>query len=98
MGKYMIDQYSLLHFAVGILAYFWGVSAFTTFILHVLFELAENTQLGMKFINEYFPLWPGGKPYADTYINQASDILMTMIGWYLSFYADKLSVERHLYP
>lgn len=98
MGLYAIDQFSLLHFAAGILAYFWGFTAIHTFILHIVFEWAENTKLGMKFINEYFPFWPGGKPYADSLLNQATDTIMTMIGWYLSQYVDSLSTERHLYP
>lgn len=98
MGLYAIDQFSLLHFAVGIVAYFWGFSAIHTFLFHVVFEWAENTKIGMKFINEQFPIWPGGKPYADSLVNQISDTIMTMIGWYISQYADSLSTERHLYP
>jgi hypothetical protein len=87
-----------LHFAVGILAYFWGVSAAMTFFLHVLFEYVENTQAGMEFINTYLLLWPGGKPYADSWQNSLSDTGMSMIGWSVSFLADKYSSERHLYP
>lgn len=26
MGEYLLDQYSLLHFAVGIIFYYWNVS------------------------------------------------------------------------
>jgi len=98
MGQYAFDQFSLLHFASGIVAYFWGISALTIFVLHVVFELVENTTMGMKFINTYIPFWPGGKPYADSIINQVSDTIMTMIGWYVSQYADALSIEKHLYP
>ena len=98
MGLHIIDQFSLLHFAVGILAYFWGFSALHTFVFHVVFEWAENTKPGMKFINTYFSLWPGGKPYADSFINQFSDTIMTMIGWYISQFADIASTERHVYP
>lgn len=98
MGKHMIDQYSLLHFAAGIIAYFWGFSALHTFIFHAVFEWAENTKTGIQFINNNFPFWPGGKPYADSLLNQISDTIMTMIGWYLSQIVDSLSEERHLYP
>lgn len=98
MGLYAIDQFSLLHFAAGIVAYFWGFSALHTLAFHVLFEWSENTMIGMKYINEYFPLWPGGKPYADSLLNQISDTLMTMIGWYVSRVADAYSTEKHLYP
>jgi hypothetical protein len=98
MGTYAIDQYSLLHFAVGIVAYFWGISAVSVLVLHVVFELVENTPMGMNFINTYIPFWPGGKPYADSVLNQVSDTLMTMIGWILSQRLDALSIEKHLYP
>ena len=33
-----IDQYSYLHFASGIIAYFWGVKLKLWIILHVLYE------------------------------------------------------------
>ena len=98
MGKYSVDQYSLLHFAVGIIAYFWGFSWQHTLLVHVVFELSENTNQGMYFINNYMPFWPGGKPYADSLVNQASDTLMTMIGWYISRLADSMAIEKHLYP
>jgi hypothetical protein len=98
MGLYAIDQFSLLHFAAGIIAYFWGFSALHTLVFHILFEWAENTKLGMKCINEQFPLWPGGKPYADSLLNQFTDTVFTMSGWYLSQLADALSTEKHLYP
>ena len=93
MGKHIIDQFSLLHIAAGIIAYFWGFSALHTFLFHVVFEWAENTKAGMDFLNYHFPFWPGGKPYADSLVNQFSDTIMTMIGWYLSQYVDSVSEE-----
>ena len=98
MGSRIIDQYSLLHFAVGIVAYFWGISWQLLLFFHVLFELAENTPIGMRFINTYIPFWPGGKPKADSLINGISDNIMSLLGWFVSQYADSLSIERHLYP
>lgn len=98
MGKHLVDQYSLLHFAAGVIAYFWGLSAAMTFFLHVLFEVAENTSAGMHFINTYFPFWPGGKPSADSLQNSISDTILTMLGWAISYLADKYSTEKHLYP
>ena len=69
MGTKLIDQYTYLHFATGIIFYYWGVSLKTGLLLHTIFELVENSDLGMLFINSYFGIWPGGKPYADTFIN-----------------------------
>jgi membrane glycosyltransferase len=89
MGYYWIDQYSLLHFAVGVLAYFWGVSFYITMMLHILFELFENTTDGMWFINNLIPFWPGGKNHADSLVNNISDIIFTGIGWIISHRLDK---------
>jgi hypothetical protein len=83
MGLYWVDQYSLLHFAVGILAYFWNVPFLWTIIIHTLFEFLENTKTGMRIINS-FPLWPGGKTHADNFKNRVSDTIFTGIGWILS--------------
>jgi hypothetical protein len=98
MGKAVLDQYSLLHFAVGIVAYFWGVGAWATLVVHTLFELLENTEKGMRWINTYATWWPGGKPYADTVKNSIGDTVATMLGWWVSRAADVVSRERHLYP
>ena len=53
MGNALLDQYSLLHFATGIVAYFWDVEFIMWTIMHIGFELVENTSQGMKFINNY---------------------------------------------
>lgn len=97
MGRYFTDQYSLLHFAVGIIMYFWGFSALFTLIIHTIFELLENTKYGMFFINNYIKIWPGGKPYADWFINSVGDTLYTMIGFYLAKYIDKVSSQYKIY-
>ncbi len=46
MGNQFLDQYSLLHYASGVIAYFWGFEPLTFFLAHVGFELAENTRRG----------------------------------------------------
>ena len=88
MGTRFLDQYSLLHTAVGVIAYFWGLSAWHFFLLHALFELLENTPTGMALINQYLPFWPGGKPYADTLQNSIGDNLAAMAGWGLAYALD----------
>jgi len=86
MGNYLFDQYTLLHFAVGVLLYFWNISLTNTIIIHIIFEFLENTILGMTFINTYFKdLWPGGKPYADSYINIIGDTIGVILGWSLAY-------------
>jgi hypothetical protein len=51
MGTRFLDQYTYLHFAVGIIVYFWNISLLNWIILHTIFEFLENTKTGMKLIN-----------------------------------------------
>ena len=53
MGKQTFDQYTYLHFAVGIISYYWGFKLKDVIILHTIFELFENTPIGMNIINKY---------------------------------------------
>jgi hypothetical protein len=82
MGVLFTDQYSLLHFATGIIAFFWGFSILFSFVMHCIFEFIENTPQGMKFINKNLDgIWPGGKPHADTLINIYGDTIFFLVGW-----------------
>ena len=45
MGKYFIDKYSTYHLCSGIIAYYCGLSFTKWFILHAIYEMAENTRL-----------------------------------------------------
>jgi hypothetical protein len=82
MGTSWIDEYSLLHFASGIIAFFWGIHFSTWFLVHAAFEIAENTTLGRGIINEYIAAWPGGKPSADSLSNMMGDQASAMLGWW----------------
>jgi hypothetical protein len=86
MGLRVFDQYSLLHFATGIIAYFWSLSLFITIIIHILFEFIENTNIGMNLINTYFlQWWPGGKTHPDNLLNRTSDTFFTGLGWIIAY-------------
>jgi hypothetical protein len=98
MGLKLLDQYSYLHFAVGIIAYFWGITFTTFLIMHVLFEFIENTKFGMKIINTYFDkIWPGGKSISDSIINITGDNLCALLGWISAYYLDKIGNQRGWY-
>ena len=84
MGDKLIDQYTLLHFATGVIFYFFNIDFFMFFILHTIFEILENTKYGIFIINKYFTFWPGGKPKSDTIINSIGDTIGAIIGWYSS--------------
>ena len=98
MGKYFCDQYSYLHFASGILSYFWNISFQNWIILQILFELFENTTICMKIINNNISFWPGGKVYIDSLINQFGDIFFGTMGWLTAYYLDKLGKQYNWYP
>ena len=93
MGEKLLDRFSLLHFASGIIAYFFGIGWAQWFILHSLFELLENTQIGIELINGLFPFWPGGKRQPDSFINSVGDTLAAMVGWWVAYQVSKISSE-----
>jgi len=100
MGCYFFDQYSILHFSVGVVMYFWNISFVTALILHIIFEIIENTKIGMNFINKYFIhpgyfSWPGGKNYSDSLINSIGDNVFFILGYIISYYADIYAVNNN---
>lgn len=80
MGYDFMDHYSLLHFAVGIVCYFWGIPLHISIMIHTIFEILENTKMGMYIINKFY-YWPGGKTHADTIINSVGDTFFFILGW-----------------
>ena len=97
MGTKLFDQYTYLHFAIGITAYFWNISLINWIILHIIFEFIENTQIGMNIINKYIVLWPGGKQKSDTITNSIGDTFGAIIGWLSAYYLDKLGNKYNWY-
>jgi hypothetical protein len=98
MGTNFVDQYSLLHFATGIIAYFFNIRLPTWIFLHFLFEYSENTDTGIFIINKYFKnIWPGGKNYSDTLTNSLGDTLFAVLGWIMSYYLDELGNKYKLF-
>jgi len=102
MGLLFADQYSILHFSVGSVAYFWNLQFIPALVLHTIFELTENTQTGMKLINDYFIhpgyfSWPGGKNYADSTINIIGDTVFFALGWLISAYLDVIGTRNKWY-
>ncbi len=84
MSKIFMDKFSILHFATGIVAYFWGMSLAHWFILHAVFEMWEDTDTGVRIINKVFgKIWPGGgKRVPDTFLNsELGDNFYALLGW-----------------
>ena len=90
MGNKLFDQYTYLHFAVGIVVYFWNISLPSWFVLHTMFETLENTKDGVNIINKYLVFWPGGKPKSDEINNIIGDTFGAMMGWFSAYCLDKI--------
>jgi hypothetical protein len=84
MGKYFTDKFSLLHFANGVVIYYWNVSFLTWFVLHLIYEYVENSEYGITVINK-IKLWPGGKQESDTLINSLGDQFYASLGWLVAY-------------
>lgn len=101
MGHLFLDQYSLLHCAVGVVCYFFGISFSTSIIGHTLFEFAENTPHGIYFINNIWsrgPLpWPGGKLGPDSFTNVVGDTCAFTIGYAAAYGLDLMGRKNKWY-
>ena len=100
MGVYFTDQFSLLHAATGVIAYFWNISLITGFLIHLAFEFFENSAIGIRFIQKYiinpgFFSWPGGKRVPDSPINMLGDNVYFVIGWLLAYVSDYYGNNRY---
>lgn len=89
MGQKLFDQFTFLHFSCGVIAYFLGIDFISWNVLHILFEVVENSETGMYVINNHFTWWPGGKPYADSFQNSVGDIIGGIFGWVIARSLDK---------
>ena len=89
MGFTFFDQYSLLHFSVGVALYFWGMTLTQWVIIHTLFEIIENTSYMVHFIDKYLTIWPGGKTHPDAVINSVGDVFFGTVGFIFAQQLDK---------
>ena len=97
MGLYFVDQYSLLHFAAGIVAYFFYIPLTTWILIHIIFEYIENTKVGIYISNNFFPFWPGSKRCPDSFINSSlGDNFFAILGWIVAYYVGKMGKSQAL--
>jgi hypothetical protein len=85
MGNLFIDKFSLLHLASGIVAYYFHIPLVLWILIHVSFEILENTPDGIYFIDHYIKIWPGGKKSPDSLINSLGDDFFAIIGWLIPY-------------
>jgi len=89
MGKKFMDRYSLIHFAAGIISYYFGLSLVMWLLIHASFEVLENSPDGIFFIDNYLTFWPGGKRSADTLDNILGDNVFAILGWLTPYFLDR---------
>ena len=68
MVSRLLDQYTYLHFAVGIIVYFWGLSFTSWFIIHSLYEYIE-IDVNIYFLSYYMSIFRFIYIYMYVYIN-----------------------------
>ena len=98
MGQYSFDQYSLLHVATGVIAYFWGLSFAEWMILHLIYEIIDNTNWFIYLVNNWIFFWPGGKLGKDSLENSIGDTIGSALGWFIAMGIDSLGTQYGLYP
>ena len=88
----LFDQFTYLHFACGIITYFWGISFTNSILIHTLYEIFEVTPIGVHIINTYFgKLWPGGgKSLKEIEVNALGDTIGFIIGWVSAMALDNI--------
>lgn len=96
MGQHFFDQYSFLHFSVGVIAYFWGIKFLIFAAIHIIFEALENSPNAIKLINK-IGMWPGGKPKADSFMNIIGDNVFAYLGWFAAYWLDKYGSKQGWY-
>ena len=94
----LFDQYSLLHFATGVTAYFWGVGPWWWFFGHLAWEGFENHPEGIKLVNRYWH-WPGKKAgmKQDSLANTVGDNISAQAGWWCAKWLDEYGEDHGWY-
>lgn len=95
MGFNAFDQYSLLHFAFGVIAYFYGLSLKNWVIVHTLFEIIENIPQVTKFINQNMSFINWSKPHPDSLLNNIGDTISALLGFLIAQYLDKKGIKEN---
>lgn len=75
-----VDRFTFVHFSIGIIYAFWGLSFSATVVLAIVWEVIENPL--KAYIPQIFP-----HATADTWKNSLEDTLAVCVGWSVIRYA-----------
>ena len=85
MDQYAFDEYSIVHFAIGVLTFQAGFSFVTLAIVYAIFKIFSNMSLGMYVIDTYVTPLLGYKLFPESFKNIGSDLGMCFLGWLIGF-------------
>lgn len=80
----LFDQYTWLHFAVGYMFENYDKTLIYTIILHTIFEIFKNSDIGLQFINEFYIKISGhywSIQTKNSFINSVGGTIATILGW-----------------
>ena len=94
----LFDQYSLLHFASGVTAYFWGFTPWKWILGHLAWEAFENSSVGLKLVNKYWH-WTGRKApmVRDSLANTVGDNISAQAGYWSAKWLDDYGKDHDWY-
>jgi len=75
----LITIYSVFHFLFGFFMAISKVDPYTVTVLHVGFELFENSSAGIQFFRQFGFRGYGG----DHVLNSVADVLFGIVGYYV---------------
>ncbi len=87
MDQYAFDEYSVVHFAIGVLTYQSGFSFVTLAIVYSIFKIFSNVSLGMYVIDTYITPLLGYKLFPESFKNIGTDLAMCLLGWLVGYLA-----------
>jgi hypothetical protein len=85
MDQYAFDEFSMAHFAFGILSFQTGVSFVSLAILYTIFKVIGNISIGKYVIDSYLTPVLGYKLYSESFKNIVADLSMCFLGWFAGF-------------
>lgn len=94
----LFDQYSILHFATGVTAYFWGLGPWGWFFTHLAWEGFENSAVGIQMVNKYW-FWPRRKCkfVQDSISNTVGDNISAHAGYWCAKWLDEYGKDHGWY-
>lgn len=89
-----IDQFSYLHFASGITAYFFGFKLKNWMLLHLAFDIFDNSNWGIQFVQKYVSFLKQPRYGSDPPLNIIVDNIISVLGWVSAYYLVQYCTDR----